>query len=60
MNGYGLIRHEYKGYKITKRSGTTFRRGHRLTGYFVFVDYDKKVFSTLKDAKLYIDALGAK
>lgn len=47
--------HEYKGFRISKRSGNSARRGYKKSGYVTFINREKIVFSTLKEAKGYID-----
>lgn len=50
-----MVSHEYKGYVIRKRSGLTRTRA-AATGYSVCFTTGRLCFSTLKEAKLYIDA----
>lgn len=47
--------HEYKGFQIRKRSGMTRNRS-AATGYSVCFKTGRLCFSTLKEAKSYIDS----
>lgn len=52
-----MTTHEYKGFEIRKRSGMN-RVRKAVSGYSVWsVQTGRLCFSTLKEAKAYIDAL---
>lgn len=49
-------KHEYKGFRIIKRGGRTHRTRAARTGYAIFTNSGSLTFSTLTEAKAWVDA----